>query len=140
MKEKRLPETIKEKKFVNEYLKSGNATEAAAKVYDVSSRVSAASIGSENLLKLDFVTILDNAGVTDDFIAKTIRKGMKAKRTVSSNNPSKDADNNTNDFIDVPDWTSRLKATELATKAKGHLKDKINMDLNIREITIKREN
>lgn len=124
VKAKRPPKTIKEKKFVNEYLKTGNATEAASKIYDVSNRNSARSIGSENLAKLDFPSILDRAGITDDFIAKTMKEGMEASKPISAVS-GKDAGEASMDFIDVPDWQARLKATELATKAKGHLKDKI---------------
>jgi phage terminase small subunit len=131
-----MPKTFKEKRFVNEYLKTGNATEAASRVYNVKNRISANAIGSENLAKLSFDLILDKAGVTDDFIAKTIRRGMKAKRTVSVSNTNRDADANTNDFIDVPDWTNRLKATELASKAKGHLKDKVEHSGNINVIPL----
>lgn len=135
---KRRPKTIKEKKFVNEYLKTGNATEAAARVYDVSTRNSAKSIGYENLTKLDFPTILDNAGITDDFIAKTLRRGMKAKKTISIS--GKEADAGTNDFIDIPDWANRLKATELATKAKGHLKENINFNIKLKPKFVMSEN
>lgn len=121
-KPKRLPKTIKEKKFVNEYLKTGNATEAAQKVYNAKSYNSSANIGYQNLKKLDFPTILDRAGITDDFIAKTIRGGMKAKNNLGK-----------------PEWASRLKATELATKSKGHLKERIEGEINITEIKFTRK-
>lgn len=122
---KRPPKTLKERKFLKVYAETGNATEAASQSYNVIDRDSARSLGTQILAKLSIVDILDKAGVTDDKIASTIRGGMKAKRTISSSNPSRDADQNTNDFIDVPDWTNRLKATELASKIKGHLKERI---------------
>lgn len=129
VKAKRPPRTIKEKKFVKEYLKTGNATEAAAKVYDVSNRASAGAIGGENLQKLTISQILDNAGLTDEKIGKTLNEAIEANKPIGAIN-SKDADSSTMDFIDVPDWQARLKATELASKIKGHLKDRIVGDPN----------
>ena len=47
---KRLP-TPKQKIFIDEYTKTGNATEAASKAYKCNNRMTAASIGKENLWK-----------------------------------------------------------------------------------------
>ena len=104
------PTTMKQKRWVKEYVKTGNATKAAKKIYDVSSYRSAAAIGSENLKKLDISQILENNGVTDDLIASTIRQAMRAKGERHT-----------------PEWTARLKATELASKIKGHLKDRVDI-------------
>lgn len=136
MADKRPPKTIKEKKFVKEYIKNGgNATKAAKKVYDTTSYNSSANIGYQNLKKLDFPAILDRAGITDDFIAKTMKEGMEAIKPISAVN-GKDAGEASMDFIDVPDWQARLKATELATKAKGHLKDKIEHSGEVKMVPI----
>lgn len=124
MAEKRPPKTIKERRFVKEYLKTGNATEAASRVYDVKDRMSASAIGGENLGKLTITDILDKYGVTDEKIATTVKEGMEASKPISAVG-GKDASEASMDFIDVPDWANRLKATELASKMKGHLKDKI---------------
>lgn len=121
---KRLPKTIKEKRFVKEYSKDGNATRAAREVYDVSNNNSAAAIGSEILRKLNISEVLDKAGVTDEKIAQTIFDGMEASKPISVVG-GKDAGEASMDFIDVPDTPSRLKAAELASKLKGHLKDKV---------------
>ncbi len=43
--------TLKQEMFVNEIVKTGNATEAAARVYKTKNRVSANAIGNENLVK-----------------------------------------------------------------------------------------
>lgn len=47
------------------YIETGNATEAAMKVYDVKDRESAGSIGSENLKKLAFSELMEEMGLTD---------------------------------------------------------------------------
>lgn len=108
-KTKRPPKTIKEKKFLQEFIKTGNATEAAARVYDVINRDSAKSIGSENLTKLDITEIMEKKGLTDEKIVDTLLEGMEAENNLGK-----------------PEWTARLKATELSSKIKGHLKDKID--------------
>jgi len=43
--------TIKQKKFVAEYVKTGNATKSALKAYDTTDLSTAAAIGSENIRK-----------------------------------------------------------------------------------------
>lgn len=120
---KRPPKTIKEKKWAKEYVKTGNATEAAARVYDVKNRDSANAVGNENIAKLSFVEILDKAGVTDERLAETLNEAMVANKLHSSP---------TEPDREVADWQARLKATELATKAKGHLKDDFNVNIKLK--------
>jgi phage terminase small subunit len=43
--------TLKQQKFAQEYLETGNATEAADRVYKPANRATAGAIGSENLTK-----------------------------------------------------------------------------------------
>jgi phage terminase small subunit len=131
VKAKRPPKTLKEKMFVKEYLKTGNATEAAMKAYDVSSYKSANTLGTQTLVKLSIVDIMEKNGLTDDKIATTLVEGMEANKTVRSADPNVESDAESNDFIDIPDWQARLKATELASKIKGHLKEKIEHGGNI---------
>ena len=138
-KTKRPPKTIKEKKFLQEFIKTGNATEAASRVYDVTNRDSAKSIGSENLTKLDIVSIMEKRGLTDEKITDTLYEGMEANKTVRSADPNIESDAESNDFIDIPDWQARLKATELASKIKGHLKEKIEGELKITQIAFVRK-
>ncbi len=111
--------------FVKEYLKTGNATEAASKVYDVSTRDVARNIGSQNVAKLSIVDIMEKRGLTDEKISDTLVEAMDANKTVRSSDPGVESSAESNDFIDIPDWQARLKATELASKIKGHLKDKV---------------
>lgn len=129
---KRPPKTIKEKRFVKEYLKSGNATEAAAKVYDVSNLNSAHAIGSQNLQRLTISDELDKIGLTDSKIASVLLDAIDAQKTVSSYNTNREANAETDDFIDIPDWQARLKAIEITAKMKGHFIEK-------RDITSKGE-
>ena len=43
--------TLKQRKFVQEYIKTGNQTEAAARAYNVKNRSVARNIGAENVAK-----------------------------------------------------------------------------------------
>ncbi len=51
--------TKKQKKFVDSYMESGNATKAAKKAYKTSNDASARSIGSQNLTKLNIQEYLE---------------------------------------------------------------------------------
>jgi phage terminase small subunit len=52
--------TIKQAKFIEEYLKTGNATQAVYKSYNVKAEHTAASIGSENLRKPDIKALIES--------------------------------------------------------------------------------
>lgn len=116
-KPKRPPETIKEKKFIKEYLDTGNATEAAARVYDVSSRESAHAIGSENLRKLTFPELMDQMGITDEKLNQVLAEGLEANRTISAI-AGTEANGGTVDFVDVPDFQTRHRYLETGLKLK----------------------
>lgn len=112
--------TIKQARFLQIYLETGNATEAAMQAYDVKDRKSAKSIGAENLSKLDLTTILEANGLTDSYISRLLRRAAKAKKVISAAVYASGKDGKpVNDFIEVPDWGSRLKALELALKLKN---------------------
>lgn len=126
-KPKRPPKTPKEKKFAKVYAETGNATEAAARVYDVKSRESAKAIAAENLSKLTFESYLDAAGLTDNKIASNLKEATEATRVISATivaGSDREAGSQTNDFIEVPDWTNRLKANELVLKLKNKFPSK----------------
>ena len=116
-KPKRPPKTIKEKKFVKEYIKTGNATEAAARVYDVSSRNVANAIGNENLAKLSFTDLMDKMGITDEKLNLVLEEGLAATRSISAI-AGTEANGGTVDFVDVPDFMVRHKYLETGLKLK----------------------
>lgn len=117
IKQKRPPKTIKEKKFVREYIKTGNATEAAARVYDVSSRDVANAIGNENLAKLSFTDLMDKMGITDEKLTRVLDEGLESKRSISAI-AGTEANGGTVDFVEVPDFMVRHKYLETAFKLK----------------------
>ena len=125
---KRPPKTLKERKFLKVYSETGNATEAASQTYNVIDRDSARSLGTQVLARLSISDTLDKIGVTDEKIATTVLDGMEANKPISAV-AGRDASEASVDFIDVPDWSNRLKATELASKMKGHLKDRVDVSM-----------
>lgn len=113
--------TIKQRKWMKLYLDCGNATEAAMKVYDCKNRDVARSIGSENLAKLDYADFLEEAGITDILLKNKIKEGLDSTKTISAKiivAEGKEADSQTDDFIDVPDFTARHKYLETVLKLK----------------------
>lgn len=132
--------TFKQRKWMDEYIQCGNATEAAMKVYDCKDRNSAKQIGYENLSKLDYREFLEEAGLTDKKLNQKIIEGLDATRTVSAKIITKGADSQTDDFIDVPDFMARHKYLETALKLKKRLDNKLDLPDNVdsMEITFKR--
>lgn len=55
----------------------------------------------------------------DDKLLTKHEEALEATKVVSARIIGKDADSRTDDFIDVPDYPTRLKAVELGYKVKG---------------------
>ena len=64
--------------------------------------------------------------IPESLIAKTHKEAFTATRVISAIS-GKQATGATTDFIDVPDWQTRMKATELGYKIRGKLVDKHDM-------------
>lgn len=118
--------TLKQRKWLKLYLQYGNAKKAALEVYDCTEE-SAGQIGYENLKKLDYTEFLEEAGITDHLLQKKIFEGLEANKTVSAKVTSKDADSQTDDFIDVPDFLARHKYLETALRLKQRLLTKFDV-------------
>lgn len=129
-REKRPPRTIKEKKFVKEYIKSGNGTEAALNSYDTTNPKTAAVIATQNLIKLNISDLMDKRGLTDDKLLEVLDDGLRAMKVISanvinikSNDPTvmdQKANSMTRDFIDVEDHPTRHRYLETALRLKGY--------------------
>lgn len=128
--------TFKQRKWIKLYLETGNATEAAMKVYDVKDRDSAKQIGYENLSKLDYSSFMEEAGITDVLIQQKIMEGLDANRVISAMNTGKQATGATADFIDVPDYAIRHKYLETVLKLKKRLgvENQTNIQVNVTPI------
>lgn len=112
--------TLKQRKWLKLYLELGNATKAAMRVYDCKNEESAAQIGWENLRKLDFGELMEEAGITDKKLNEKLEEGLESTRIKSSlTEPDKI----------VPDNPTRHKYLETALKLKKRLSDKKEVDL-----------
>ena len=123
--------TVKERKLVKG-IAEGKTKKQAAIDAKYSPR-SAGSIASETLRKPDvqaaLVKALDNAGVTDERIAEVITDGLKANRVISARvvhsrphsieDGEQEADERTDDFVEVPDHATRHRFVETVIDVKG---------------------
>lgn len=103
--------TLKQKKFLKVYFETGNATKAALEAYDTTDSDSARAMGAENLAKLSDVV----RGIM-------MRKGLDPEKLVDTVNAATGANkiHGTNDnFIEIPDHLTRLKAVEIAERWLG---------------------
>jgi len=76
----------------------------------------------KTLQRLGIPELCEREGLTDKKIINTIKGGLDANKVISAVG-GKDANGGTVDFVDVPDWGNRLKASELAAKLKRILSD-----------------
>lgn len=95
---------------VKELMIEAGYTESTA---DASTRI----VQSKN-----FLEVLEDAGVTDDKLAVVMQEGLNANKVISAKIVGKDADGQTDDFIEVPDHPTRHKFMESSLKIKGHSK------------------
>lgn len=70
----------------------------------------------------------------DKDILQTIKEGLTADKVISamvvSGSGMKDAHSMTKDFVDVPDWSNRLKAADISLRVKDlYPKEKIEVDI-----------
>lgn len=68
---------------------------------------------------------LELQGLTDSKLAEHAKEGLNANKVISANIIHGDADEKTNDFIEVPDWQSRHRYFETILKLQNKLKDLI---------------
>lgn len=107
-------------------------TEAAMRSYNCKDRKVAGVIGSQNLakLKITMPELLARMGLTDEEDAKDLKRLRKAQKLqvcdiyVTDNNGKPKLNRNSNDFIEVNDNQTQLKALELTNKLKGRLINK----------------
>ena len=69
--------------------------------------------------------ILLDKYIPESLVLETHKEAFDANRTISVVS-GKQASGGTTDFVDVPDWQTRMKATELGYKVRGKLTEKID--------------
>lgn len=127
----------KAKGFAKDYALTENGTLAARKNYAVKNDHTAAVIASENLTKPDIVAEIEKVQkslaerIPNELLHKVMIEGLEANRVISANITYGDADEKTNDFIEVPDHAVRHKFLDTAHKLKGTYAPEKAINLNV---------
>lgn len=121
--------TNKQKKFIDEYLNIGNATEAAMQAYKPKNRATARSIGSENLTKPNIRAYLEEKGA--NAAAMIYKLSQKAKNEAVRLNASRDILDRVGYFVNkataieinqkLPIPIFNITSPELSDKEKGEI-------------------
>ena len=104
--------THKQAMWIAEFYRTGNATEAAARVYNCKDRASAAQIGFENKQKLSqpVQKYAERLGIDLRFILKGFKQAAKATKIHTSHTEP--------DKV-VPDYANRIKALKELAEIMG---------------------
>lgn len=117
--------TMKQRKWLQTYIETGNATQAAkAAGYNAKSDHAFWQIGYENLRKLEVSVreIMDKKGITDARLMDDLDKGLNAERTEFAKFKGQITDKE-----NVIDYQTRHKYIETVLKLKGLLRDTIDV-------------
>ena len=119
--------TLKQRRWIKEYIKTGNATEAAMRVYDCKDRESANALGNENLAKLSMPELMEDLGLTDVALMNIGAEGMTKANKIHGTNDN---------FVEIPDYGVRHKYWETMLKLKRRLgsENQTNIQVNIQPI------
>jgi len=129
--------SIKDSKFLDTLLATGNLSEAAKAAGSKGKDVHSLSTRGGQILKRLEVTLdelMDLHGLTTSKLVKKLNEGLDATKVISCNIIAKDgegmadAHSMTKDFIDIEDYPTRHKYIELAFKVRGLLRDKFEVD------------
>lgn len=128
---------VKQRKFLKYYLDTGNATYAAKKA-GYKYTPTAYEILNSPKFKYIFKQLLDKKGLTDYKIINKLIELLEAKKIISANVVHGEAGVKTNEFVEVPDNQTRVKALELLVKLRlpGTDIDKINIPPDATNIII----
>ncbi len=116
--------TLKQRKWLEVYIETGNATEAARQAYNCKDDNSAGVMGYETLRKLNIPIsdLMDRMGLSEGRLMKTLDDGINAMKTEVAKYQGGIEDEK--DYIDLP---TRKTYLELALKIRGLLLDKLHL-------------
>ncbi len=78
---------------------------------------------------------LKRQGLTETYMAEKLGEWIDAKRTVSARSTGKKADEQTDDFIDVPDYDTQIKAFDRWEKIFNPVRDRKSDEGKKRQVT-----
>lgn len=116
------PTTVKQRKFLRQFIRTGCATEAAMRSFDCKDRKVARVVGSNLLTKLNiqFVELMEKMGLDDEQDVNDLLRLRKAKVTKHFTHEGKVIDER-----EYEDNQTQLKALEVTLKLKGHLRNRV---------------
>ncbi len=120
----------KQRGFIRDYIETGNGTKSALNNYDTEDYKTAGVIAVENLAKPSIINAIDEA-LSDELLAKVHKEGLEAQKVISANITYGDADEKTNDFIEVPDHATRAKFLDMGYKVKGRYAAEKHLNVNV---------
>jgi len=89
----------------------------------------------DHVTKTKSWAILSEEYLPDTLIGETHKQAFTANKVISARTTG-NANENTDDFIDVPDWQTRMKAVELGYKVKGRLIDRNDLTTNGKDLGV----
>ena len=124
----RILSKIRRRKIIEACLDGKNLKDVAIStgLSPTSASAQVTSILKEPLTQHSFISIMDQEGISDKFLAKKAHFLLNAKKTEYFQK-----DGIVTDEREVEALETQRKTLELATKLKGHLKDRSEGDINI---------
>jgi len=117
--------TMRQKKAAKKLVENGGKSVSGAMIEAGYSPATAKN--PEKLTKSKVWEELMEEYLPDELLQKVHREGLEATKIISANITYGDADEKTNDFIDVPDYPTRKQYLELGYKVKNKIKDKVEV-------------
>ncbi len=106
--------TLKQRKFIKYYLESGNATASVMRAYNVRNKANAWAMTQQLLKTIDFVELLELAGVSDAQLGNKMKEGLNATKLTKGG-------------ATIPDLELRHKYLVTALEAKHKIKNKLEV-------------
>jgi len=108
--------TLKQRKWLEVYLDTGSATEAAMQAYNCKDRASAGVVGCNTLKSIKGATraLMEKCGITDKVLYEKLAEGLDANRTVFAQFEGAFTDER--DCVDFP---TRQRYLDTAAKLTG---------------------
>ncbi len=107
--------TPKQQSFVQYYIETGSAPEAAMRAYNCSSRNSARVMAHRNLRKPKIIAFIDRLWSRNNLLEQTARalgESLRATKVVITNR-------RTGEGMEVPDHAIRLDTAKIVLKVRG---------------------
>lgn len=120
--------TMKEQKFVEEFVRTGNGVRSALAVYDTKSYKVASNIASTNLDKPRIQEAVKSIAesIPDSLLLKVHLEGLEASKKVVKTDPET---GESEEIGVMPDYATRHKYLDTGYKLKGLLIDKSEMKI-----------